>query len=140
VPDEYDPLVAKVVAWGPDRSVAIARMRRALAETVISGVPTTLPFHTHVLAEPDFVAGRYDTAYVASHWPPRAAALDEGQAVAAAVAAVLAARARAARSVPTAGARSPWADAARAEALRESAWGDGRPAAAPEGWRGRPNR
>src|SRR3989442_1155671 len=71
VPTEHDPLLAKVIAHGPDRATAIARLRRALREMRVAGLPTALPFHRHVLAEPDFLAGRYDPGYVAAHWPPR---------------------------------------------------------------------
>ncbi|MBM4435560.1 MAG: acetyl-CoA carboxylase biotin carboxylase subunit, partial [Chloroflexi bacterium] len=92
VPNEYDPLIAKIVTYGRDRAEAIARMRRALAETVVGGVPTTVPFHARVFAEPDFVSGRYDTDYIATHPAVTAARLDDGQAAAAAIAAVLAAR------------------------------------------------
>jgi acetyl-CoA carboxylase biotin carboxylase subunit len=118
VPSEYDPLVAKVIAFGRDRDEALARMRRALAETLIAGVPTSLPFHTHALSEGDFTAGRYDTGYVASHWPPRHEAdLDDEAVLAGAVAAVLEARSRVRTPVGD-GAVSPWTTAARAAALR----------------------
>ena len=119
VPDEYDPLVAKVIAHGRDRGEALARMRRALAETLIGGIATTLPFHAHVLAEPDFAAGRYDTGYVPAHWPRREAEPGDSAARAAAIAAVLAARARVARAPGADGARTGWADLARLDALRE---------------------
>ncbi|HEV6953581.1 MAG TPA: biotin carboxylase N-terminal domain-containing protein [Promicromonospora sp.] len=58
VPGEFDSLVAKVVVWGPTRDVAIARARRAAAETVVEGVPTVLPFHRAVLADPAFAGPR----------------------------------------------------------------------------------
>jgi acetyl/propionyl-CoA carboxylase alpha subunit len=119
VPNEYDPLIAKVITYGHDRAEAIARMRRALAETIIGGVPTTIPFHAQVLAEPDFVAGRYDTGYVAAHPSVSRSDLDDGQAVAAAIASVLAVRSRVLRRVAPDGAVSPWASAAREGALRE---------------------
>jgi acetyl-CoA carboxylase biotin carboxylase subunit len=119
VPNEYDALIAKVVTYGRDRAEAIARMRRALAETIVGGVPTTIPFHAQVLEEPDFVAGRYDTDYVATHPAVSRAELDDGQAVAAAIASVLAARSRVLRRVTPDGAMSPWASAAREAALRE---------------------
>jgi acetyl-CoA carboxylase biotin carboxylase subunit len=119
VPNDYDPLIAKVIAYGRDRAEAIARMRRALAETIVGGVPTTIPFHAAVLAEPDFVAGRYDTGYVAAHPDVARREIDDGQAVAAAVVAVLAARSGAVRRAPPDGAMTPWAAAAREGALRE---------------------
>jgi len=132
VPTEYDPLIAKLIAHGRDRPEALARMRRALRETVVGGIPTTVPFHSYVLAEADLAAGRYDTGYVASHWPPRDAGIDDGQAAAAAIAGVLALRAPASRARDQGGTGSAWAAAARAEALRESAGGGRwRPAAAP---------
>jgi acetyl-CoA carboxylase biotin carboxylase subunit len=120
VPDEYDPLIAKLVAWGRDRDEALARMRRAIAETIVGGVPTTLPFHAFVLAERDFAAGRYDTGYVASHWPSAARELDETAAAAVAIAAVLAERDRAARARPLPAADTPWAMAARDAQLRDA--------------------
>lgn len=64
LPAHYDSLVAKIMAWGVDRSEAIARMRRALGETVIGGFPTTLPFLSHVLADEAFRHGAVHTNYV----------------------------------------------------------------------------
>jgi acetyl-CoA carboxylase, biotin carboxylase subunit len=58
VPPFYDSLLAKVIVHGANRAEAIARMRRALAETVIEGVKTTIPFHEKLLADPAFAAGR----------------------------------------------------------------------------------
>jgi acetyl/propionyl-CoA carboxylase alpha subunit len=57
----FDPLLAKVVAWGADRPDAIARMRGALREFEIGGVRHNLPLLAHVLASEAFVSGRYDT-------------------------------------------------------------------------------
>ncbi len=57
----FDPMLAKVVAHGSDRAQAIARMRTALAETVLLGVTTNIAFLDRVLAHPDFAAGTYDT-------------------------------------------------------------------------------
>jgi acetyl/propionyl-CoA carboxylase alpha subunit len=119
VPNEYDPLIAKVIAHGRDRAEALARMRRAIAETIVAGVPTTLPFHARVMGDPDFVSGRYDTGYVADHGTADMADLDDSQATAVAIAAVLAARSRILRRVEPDGAMSPWAAAARSEALRD---------------------
>ncbi|HET8568282.1 MAG TPA: biotin carboxylase N-terminal domain-containing protein [Candidatus Limnocylindria bacterium] len=115
VPSEYDPLLAKIVAWGATRGEAVARARRAIRETTIGGIPTTQPFHLHVLGEPDFVAGRYDTSYVATHWPPPEPALQGSALAAAALVATLARRAAPAPRVDDDGA---WSRAAREEALR----------------------
>jgi acetyl-CoA carboxylase, biotin carboxylase subunit len=54
VPPFYDSLVAKIIVHGRDRAEAIDRMRRALSETVLTGIRTTLPFHLKVLSDPAF--------------------------------------------------------------------------------------
>jgi acetyl-CoA carboxylase, biotin carboxylase subunit len=61
VPPFYDSLLAKVVVHGRTRAEAIERMRRALAETIVEGVKTTIPFQLKVLADPAFVAGRFSS-------------------------------------------------------------------------------
>jgi acetyl-CoA/propionyl-CoA carboxylase biotin carboxyl carrier protein len=57
IPQYYDSLIAKLIAWGADRAEALARMRRALADYQIAGVATTIPFHQLALAHPAFVDG-----------------------------------------------------------------------------------
>lgn len=64
VPPYYDSLLAKVIAWGSDRDEALARMERALTETVIEGVPTTLEMHRELLALPEVRAGKYHTQFL----------------------------------------------------------------------------
>ena len=59
VPPFYDSLIAKVIVHGRDRGEAIERMRRALGETVIEGVKTTIPYHLKTLGDPAFVEGRF---------------------------------------------------------------------------------
>ena len=56
VPGSFDSLVAKIIVTGADRAQAIGRAKRALAETVLEGMPTVIPFHQAVLGEPAFVA------------------------------------------------------------------------------------
>ncbi|HEY8339800.1 MAG TPA: biotin carboxylase N-terminal domain-containing protein, partial [Egibacteraceae bacterium] len=60
----YDPLLAKVVASGPDRATALRRLDRALAETAILGVTTNVAFLRALLADPDVQAGRLDTGLI----------------------------------------------------------------------------
>jgi acetyl/propionyl-CoA carboxylase alpha subunit len=69
IPSAYDPLIAKLVVHAEDRPAALARLRRALAETEIGGIQTTLPFHLAILSEPAFVeATGLATTWVDSHW------------------------------------------------------------------------
>ena len=64
VPIYYDPMISKLVAWAEDRPAAVARMRRALSEYLIVGIRTTLPFFTWLMTQPDFLSGRFHTAYL----------------------------------------------------------------------------
>jgi acetyl-CoA carboxylase biotin carboxylase subunit len=64
VPRYYDTLLAKLVVWGPDRSAAIERMLRALAEYRIVGVRTTIPVLERIVRHPDFRAARVSTAFL----------------------------------------------------------------------------
>ncbi|MGE5551786.1 MAG: acetyl-CoA carboxylase biotin carboxylase subunit [Bacteroidota bacterium] len=72
VPPHYDSMIAKVIAWGRDRGEAIARMRRALEEMVIDGIPTTIPFYLEVLSDPAFLQGEVSTGFVESFMEARA--------------------------------------------------------------------
>ena len=60
----YDNLVAKLVCWGPDRDSAIRRTIRALEETQIEGIATTIPADLAILRHPDFAAGEHSTKWV----------------------------------------------------------------------------
>jgi acetyl-CoA carboxylase biotin carboxylase subunit len=60
----YDPLLAKLIAWGETREVAIQRMRRALSELVIVGLPTSQPFHLRVMDDAEFLKGEIDISYL----------------------------------------------------------------------------
>ncbi|MBC8066726.1 MAG: ATP-grasp domain-containing protein, partial [Deltaproteobacteria bacterium] len=72
----YDSMLAKLVAHGKDRPQAIARMRRALDETVIEGIRTNVPLHRWLLKQEGFVSGHYDTHFLEKHLD-RAAVLAE---------------------------------------------------------------
>jgi acetyl-CoA carboxylase biotin carboxylase subunit len=72
VPPYYDSLIAKVCVWAPDRPRAVRRLRRALDEALVTGVPTTLPLLADIAREEAFTEGRYTTAYLterAEHLP-----------------------------------------------------------------------
>ncbi len=83
----YDPLLAKLIAWGRSREEAVARLRRALDEYVLTGVRTNLPFHRWLVRDPAFLAGELSTAFVAERWHPRPAEAAGDAARAAALAA-----------------------------------------------------
>jgi len=60
----YDSMIAKLIVHGNTRDSAINRARQALEEFVIEGIPTTIPFHQQVLADPDFRQGNFTTAFL----------------------------------------------------------------------------
>ncbi len=64
VTPNYDAMLAKLVAWGTDRSEALARLDAALAEFAVSGIRTSIPFHRRLLRHPAFAKGSYDTGVV----------------------------------------------------------------------------
>jgi acetyl-CoA carboxylase biotin carboxylase subunit len=58
-----------LITSGRDRAEAIARMNRALEMFVVEGIHTSIPLHQKILADPDFIAGRFDTNFVARFMP-----------------------------------------------------------------------
>lgn len=64
IPPNYDPMISKLIVHGRDRSEAMTRMRRALYEYIIVGVPTNIPFHKAVLNSPAFQEGEFSTHFV----------------------------------------------------------------------------
>lgn len=70
IPPTYDSLIAKIIAWAPSRPEAIARMDRALKETVIEGVKTTVPFHLKVLDNAFFRRGAVYTNFIVRRMTP----------------------------------------------------------------------
>ena len=119
---DYDPLLAKLMVHAPDRPSAVARLRRALDETLVGGVQTDLGFHRWLVDHPGFVSGDYHTGLIANDWPDGAAPAADELALAA-TAAIEARRVGAPANGQLPGARasdlSTWAQLARREALRE---------------------
>ncbi|MBV9010409.1 MAG: acetyl-CoA carboxylase biotin carboxylase subunit [Verrucomicrobia bacterium] len=64
VPPYYDSLIAKLITFGASRASAIARMRRALDEYYITGIKTTVPFHSAMMRSKEFRDGKYDVGFV----------------------------------------------------------------------------
>jgi propionyl-CoA carboxylase alpha chain len=69
IPMYYDSMIAKLIVHGRDRNQAIARMREALNAFVIRGVSSNIPFQAALLEHPKFVAGDFNTGFIAEHWP-----------------------------------------------------------------------
>ncbi|MFN3416188.1 MAG: acetyl-CoA carboxylase biotin carboxylase subunit [Caldimonas sp.] len=69
IPMYYDSMIAKLIVHGRDRAEAIAKMREALNGFVIRGVASNIPFQAALLAHPDFQAGRFNTGFIAQHYP-----------------------------------------------------------------------
>ncbi len=81
VPPDYDPLIAKIMVVDESREQAITRLARALDETTVTGIQTTLPFHRFVASDPGFLAGGQPIDWVDRNWSEiarsrRSAALD----------------------------------------------------------------
>jgi acetyl-CoA carboxylase biotin carboxylase subunit len=63
-------MLAKLIAWGPDRETARKRLLSAIDRYAVVGVKTTLRFGRFILEHPDFVSGQFDTGFVAEHFTP----------------------------------------------------------------------
>ena len=120
VPMDYDPMIAKLIAWGRDRDEAVDRMRRALGDYRIGGVKTTIPFHLALMDHEAFRSGDLHTHFIDEH--PLDMSLDhaDGLGRAALVAALVTAyddgpgRTRTADGPPV----SPWKQAGMRDAVR----------------------
>jgi acetyl-CoA carboxylase biotin carboxylase subunit len=126
----YDPMIAKLAAWGRDRLEAIDRMRRALSEFTIAGeLGNNLDFHRWIVRHPRFIAGDFDTKFIEQEYRPEAIAAAAGE-DATRVAAMMAAAVTAQRGINHAGAGnhasaptqrpagSPWKTLGRLDMLR----------------------
>ena len=69
IPMYYDSMIAKLIVHGKDRQHAIARMREALNGFVIRGISSNIPFQAALLAHPKFVAGDFNTGFIAEQYP-----------------------------------------------------------------------
>jgi acetyl-CoA carboxylase, biotin carboxylase subunit len=123
VPIEYDPLISKLVAWGPSRAEAVNRMQRALHEYRIEGIRTNLSFFREILQDPDFRKGEFDTGFIEGWLQHRrtdstASQLDRDLAV---IAAVLFESDHTAPPEPrrTSPSSSPWKTTGRMRGLRD---------------------
>jgi acetyl-CoA carboxylase biotin carboxylase subunit len=125
----YDPMLAKLIVWAPDRAQAIARMHRALLELTVDGIDTSRDFHLRVMENTDFRAGAIEIQWLERHLAElTASSAPHESVVRAAIAAVLLSEwDRGARrpastaspdSPPPAEAASHWLEVARREALR----------------------
>lgn len=121
VPEEYDPLLSKLIVWGSDRAQAVARLQRALEEFVLTGIKTNLDLFRRLVQTEEFRTARFHTCWL-DEWLPHAltrAPVPETEKQAAALAAVFS-RLAAQNSSPSAGAASapsPWKQQGRYDQL-----------------------
>jgi len=133
VPHAYDPMIAKLIAWGETRDAAIARLGRALAQTEIAGVRTNRALLAAVIDHPAFADAAIDTGFIGRHRAellPAPQPADTRSLALATLAVLLEARQRtAAAAAATADPHSPWARAAgwrlNRDAWHECRWRDG---------------
>jgi acetyl-CoA carboxylase biotin carboxylase subunit len=109
VPLEYDPLLSKLVTWGKTRDETISRMNRALSEYQVYGIKTTISFFKRILGDPDFLAGRYNTHFIA-RLEKESDQNDPGEEIAALIAAGIKSWRDSRKETRTAGGRkdNPW--------------------------------
>ena len=128
VPIYYDPMLAKLIAWGEDRAHAIARLDRALSELKVEGIHTTAPLFRQIMRDDDFRAGRLDIGMLdrkleSGEWAaPDAADLADLPLIAAAIAHAERQEAVTTRPAVEGGQRSHWKTVARREALGGWPW------------------
>jgi 3-methylcrotonyl-CoA carboxylase alpha subunit len=110
----YDPMLAKLIVWGPDRPAAVERLRHALARTLLTGPTTNLPLLRSIAGHPDFAAAKMDTAYLDQHLDKVLAALPAAHDIAL----IAAACSFAAERPPAASAADPWSAWDRSDGWR----------------------
>jgi acetyl-CoA carboxylase biotin carboxylase subunit len=107
VPFDYDPLLAKLVAWAPDRNAAINRLKRALTEYKVGGIRTNLAFFTEVLNDEAMQRGELSTAFLDGFFARRQAAVPPDREIEA-VAAIAAALSKKKPDPPSVNPVSKW--------------------------------
>jgi acetyl-CoA carboxylase biotin carboxylase subunit len=123
----YDPMIAKLIAWGSDREQAIRRLRRALEELRVEGLRTTAPLFLRILGDEDFRAGRLDIGLLdrkleSGEWSSPPPDMADLPLIAAAIAHAERQR-RVASTVPEKGGqRDQWRMTARREAVGGQPW------------------
>lgn len=70
IPVYYDPMIAKLTVWAPNRAECVAKMKKAIRDYQVVGVRSTLPFGLFVMCHPAFVAGHFDTGFVPQFFTP----------------------------------------------------------------------
>jgi acetyl-CoA carboxylase biotin carboxylase subunit len=65
----YDPMLAKLIVWAPDREQAVTRMRRALVDLIVQGVDTSRDFHIRMMDDPEFQCGEIDIQWLERRLP-----------------------------------------------------------------------
>ena len=121
VPIYYDPMIAKLIAYGPDRATAIRRLDRALTEFTLTGIKTNIVLHKSILQSPKFLDGSYTTQFCEKDLEIKMPKLfnvveDHVFLITAAIAAYNDKKAKAVSEYNVA---SRWKDVARKQALRE---------------------
>ena len=115
VPLEYDPLLAKLAAWGPTRDAVIRRLDRALSEYVLTGVRNNIAFFREVLADAEFRSGQLSTSFLEQFFKRRKKTQEDPEAEAAAALVLMLESSGA--GLQTGGA-SRWLDSGREDLLR----------------------
>ncbi len=119
IPEYYDSMIAKVASWGRNRAEAIHRMKAALEEVEIIGVPTTISLHRELMRDSRFIEGHFDTTYVNEILPRMNSTILELEKFAAVAAAVSKLRAIPRVTTHTGSQISRWRMAARSQLMTD---------------------
>jgi acetyl/propionyl-CoA carboxylase alpha subunit len=115
---EYDPLLAKLAVWAPDRPAALARLNRALGETYVAGIRANVPLFQAICADAEFAAGNLDTSFLDGLFRRRADAEIPPHVLEAAQAAAQTHAQKSQVSLPSASGFSAWRDENRRALFR----------------------